>query len=264
MRAYIIRRLLLLIPTLFFLTILVFLALRFIPGDVIDAMIGISGGYFGGDFDTREALIRALGLDVPLHVQYVRWVGGMVLHGTLGTSLYGSAFTIEEQILGRLPVTIELGLLAIAIGLVIALPVGIYSAIRRNTAADYAGRTVAIVGLATPNFWLGVMVTVFPAIWWNWTPPVRMIALSDDLLGNLGVFIIPSHSGHLLRRRHHAAAQARLRAHRLVRLRERVVVLRHAIIGTLTGLQPGLSHARRRRHGRTSAGAARWMLTGDW
>ena len=177
MRAYIIRRLLLLIPTLFFLTILVFLALRFIPGDVIDAMIGIGGGYFGGDHDTREALMRALGLDVPLHLQYVRWVGGMVLHGTLGSSLYGDALTIEEQILRRLPVT---------------LPVGIYSAIRRNTAADYAGRTVAIVGLATPNFWLGVMVTVFPAIWWNWTPPVRMIALSDDLLGNLCVFIIPS------------------------------------------------------------------------
>ena len=139
MRAYIIRRLLLLIPTLFFLTILVFLALRFIPGDVIDAMIGIGGGYFGGDHDTREALMRALGLDVPLHVQYVRWVGGMVLHGTLGSSLYGDALTIEEQILRRLPVTLELGLLAIVIGLVIALPVGIYSAIRRNTAADYAG-----------------------------------------------------------------------------------------------------------------------------
>ena len=155
MRAYIIRRLLLLIPTLFFLTILVFLALRFIPGDVIDAMIGIGGGYFGGDHDTREALMRALGLDVPLHVQYVRWVGGMVLHGTLGSSLYGDALTIEEQILRRLPVTLELGLLAIAIGLVIALPVGIYSAIRRNTAADYAGRTVAIVGLATPQLLAG-------------------------------------------------------------------------------------------------------------
>ena len=90
MRAYIIRRLLLLIPTLFFLT--------------IDAMIGIGGGYFGGDFDTREALIRALGLDAPLYVQYVRWVGGIVLHGTLGTSLYGSAFTIEEQILRRLAI----------------------------------------------------------------------------------------------------------------------------------------------------------------
>ena len=67
-------------------------------------LIGIGGGYFGGDFDTREALIRALGLDAPLHVQYVRWVGGIVLHGTLGTSLYGSAFTIEEQILRRLAI----------------------------------------------------------------------------------------------------------------------------------------------------------------
>ena len=93
MRAYIIRRLLLLIPTLFFLT--------------IDAIDRDRRRLFRGrlrDFDTREALIRALGLDAPLHVQYVRWVDGIVLHGTLGTSLYGSAFTIEEQILRRLAI----------------------------------------------------------------------------------------------------------------------------------------------------------------
>jgi peptide/nickel transport system permease protein len=146
-----------------------------------------------------------------------------------------------------------LGLLAIAIGLVIALPVGIYSAIRRNTAADYAGRTVAIVGLATPNFWLGVMVTVFPAIWWNWTPPVRMIALSDDLLGNLGVFIIPS----LILGTYFAAATMRMTRTMMLEvlrqdyirtawskgLRERIVVTRHAIknafipVVTLVGLQ---------------------------
>ena len=74
---------------------------------------------------------------------------------------------VDELIIGRLPVTIELGVLAIVIGLLIALPVGIYSAIRQDTAADYAGRTVAIIGLATPNFWLGMMVMIFPAIWWK-------------------------------------------------------------------------------------------------
>ncbi len=172
MRAYIIRRLLLMIPTLLLVSILVFLLIRFIPGDVIDAMFTTSG--YQGGVESRAALERALGLDVPTHVQYARWIGDMVLHGTLGKSLLGSAITVEEQILRRLPVTIELGLLAIAIGLVIALPVGIYSAIRRNTLADYAGRSLAIVGLATPNFWLGLLVIVFPAIWWNWT------ADSDD------------------------------------------------------------------------------------
>ena len=144
MRAYIIRRLLLMIPTLLLVSILVFSLIRFIPGDVIDAMM-TSSSYQGG-LESRAALERALGLDVPAHVQYARWIGNMVLHGTLGKSLLGSASTIEDQILRRLPVTLELGLLAIAIGLVIALPVGIYSAIRQNPLADYAGRSLAIIG----------------------------------------------------------------------------------------------------------------------
>ena len=128
MRAYIIRRLLLIIPTLFILTILVFLSVRFIPGDVIDVMVGDLAYMGAGDID-REALERKLGLDVPVYVQYGRWVGGILLHGTLGDSLLGG-FTIEEQILARLPVTLELGVLALVIGFLIALPVGIYSAIR--------------------------------------------------------------------------------------------------------------------------------------
>ena len=78
---------------------------------------------------------------------------------------------MEEKILGRLPVTIQLGVMAIVIGLVIALPVGVYSAIRQDSAADYLGRSVAVIGLATPNFWLGIMVMIYPAIWWGWTPP---------------------------------------------------------------------------------------------
>ena len=94
--------------------------------------------------------------------------------------------------LGRLPVTVELGLLAILIGLVIALPVGIYSAVRQYTVADYVGRSVAIMGLATPNFWLGTMVMIYPAIWWAWSPRMELIPLAQDPLGNLGMFLIPS------------------------------------------------------------------------
>jgi peptide/nickel transport system permease protein len=83
-------------------------------------------------------------------------------------------------------------LLAILIGLVIALPVGIYSAIRQDTAVNYLGRSIAIIGLATPNFWLGIMVMVYPAIWWGWAPPMELVSFTEDPLGNLGVFIIPS------------------------------------------------------------------------
>ena len=251
MRAYIIRRLLLIIPTLFLLTILVFLSVRFLPGDVIDAMLGRMEYDQPGTID-REALERMLGLDVPGYVQYVRWLGRIFLHGSLGESLMGRG-AVEEQIIDRLPVTVELGLLAIVIGLVIALPVGIYSAIRQDTAADHAGRSVAIIGLATPNFWLGIMVMIYPAIWWGWSPRLELIPFSEDPLENLGMFLIPS----LILGTASAASIMRLTRTMMLEvlrqdyirtawskgLRERVVIIRHTIknalipVVTLIGLQ---------------------------
>ena len=81
---------------------------------------------------------------------------------------------------------------AVVIGLLIAVPVGVYSAMRQDTVGDYAGRTIAVIGLATPNFWLGVMVMLYPVIWWGWSPPVELIRFRDDPLGNLGMFLVPS------------------------------------------------------------------------
>ena len=253
MRAYIIRRLLLVIPTLFLLTILVFLSVRFIPGDVIDVMVSrMVEAEGGGGLIDREALERLLGLDVPVHVQYGRWIGVIVRQGTLGESLWGGG-AVEEKIIGSLPVTIELGFLAIVIGLVIALPVGIYSAIRQDTVADYLGRSAAIIGLATPNFWLGIMVMLYPAIWWNWSPPMEYIPFSEDPLGNLGVFIIPS----LILGTAASATTMRMTRTMMLEvlrqdyirtawskgLKERVVIIRHAIknasipVVTLIGMQ---------------------------
>ena len=189
MRAYIIRRLLLVIPTLFGLSILVFLSVRFLPGDAIDAMLS-KAGWIGEEVD-RAALEKMLGLDLPAYVQYGRWLGGIVLHGTLGESLW-TGQPIESKIVGRLPVTLELGVMAILIGLLIAVPVGVYSAIRQDTVGDYAGRTIAVIGLATPNFWLGVMVMLYPVLWWGWSPPIELIRFSDDPLGNLGMFLVPA------------------------------------------------------------------------
>ncbi len=264
MRAYIIRRLLLIIPTLFILTILIFLSVRFIPGDVIDSMVDLEQSAMVGI--DREALLRMLGLDVPVYVQYGRWIGVLptpdfvtgkshfkgLLQGSLGESLM-SPFTIEERILGRLPVTIELGLLATVIGLLIALPVGIYSAVRQDTAADYLGRSVAIIGLATPNFWLALMVIIFPSIWWGWSPSMELIPFVEDPLGNLGMFIIPS----LILGTASAAVTMRMTRTMMLEvlrqdyirtawskaLKERVVIIRHAIknalipVVTLVGLQ---------------------------
>ena len=268
MSAYIIRRLLLIIPTLFILSILVFLSVRFIPGDVIDVMVAEMEGWHaaGADID-RESLERILGLDVPVYVQYGRWIGVLptpdwitkeshfngILQGTLGESLIGGQLPIEEQIIAKLPVTIELGVMAIVIGLVIALPVGIYSAIRQDTAADYVGRTAAVVGLATPNFWLAIMVTLYPAIWWGWSPSVEYIPLVEDPLGNLGMFIIPS----VILGTAMSAATMRVTRTMMLEvlrqdyirtawskgLKERVVIVRHAVknalipVVTLIGLQ---------------------------
>ena len=265
MRAYIIRRLLLIIPTLFMLSILVFLSVRFIPGDVVDVIQGRMEYTVGVSLD-RAAVERRLGLDVPVHVQYGRWIGVLptpdwvtgeshfkgLLQGSLGESLLGRG-AVEEKILDRLPVTIELGFLAIVIGLVIALPVGIYSAIRQDTAADYAGRSAAIIGLATPNFWLGIMVMIYPAIWWGWAPPMELIPFTEEPLGNLWVFLIPS----LILGTASSAATMRMTRTMMLEvlrqdyirtawakgLKERVVIMRHAVknalipVVTLIGLQ---------------------------
>ena len=265
MRVYIIRRLLLIIPTLFILTILVFLLVRFIPGDVIDKMLGDKQWAWFGKED-RAAMERMLGLDVPVHVQYGRWIGVLptpdwvtgeshfkgLLQGTLGESLFGGS-SVEDQILERLPVTIELGVMALLIGQLIALPVGIYSAIRQDTAADYVGRSAAILGMATPNFWLGIMVMIFPAIWWGWAPSMVLIPFTEDPLGNLGTLIIPS----LILGTALSASTMRMTRTMMLEvlrqdyirtawskgLKERVVVMRHVIknalipIVTLVGMQ---------------------------
>ena len=250
MRAYVIRRILLAIPTLFILTIIVFLSVRFIPGDIVDVMIRRL--MFLGQTVDREAVEAMLGLDVPVYVQYGRWMEGIFLHGTLGQSLMAS-WTVEERIIGRLPVTIELGVMAILIGLVISLPVGIYSAIRQDTAVDYAGRSIAVIGMATPNFWLAIMVMTYPAIWWGWSPPLELIPFTEDPLGNLWMFFIPS----LILGTAGAASTMRLTRTMMLEvlrqdyirtawskgLKERVVITRHAIknalipVVTLIGLE---------------------------
>ena len=251
MRAYVIRRVLLVIPTLFLVSALVFLSVRFIPGDIVDVMSARMEYVGSGDIN-RELLRERLGLDRPVYVQYARWVSDILLRGTLGESLYGG-FRVEKRLAGRLGITIELGLVAVITGLFIALPVGIYAAIRQYTAADYVGRSFAILGLATPNFWIGLMVMIYPAIWWGWTPPMMHVRFTAEPWENLRMFLIPS----LILGTYLAASTMRMTRTMMLEvlrqdyvrtawakgLRERRVVLRHAVknalipVVTLVGLQ---------------------------
>lgn len=189
MQAYIVRRVLALIPTLFFASLIVFVTVRMIPGDVIDLMLSqndIAASKMG-----REQLEKALGLDQPMWVQYGRWVGAILFHGDFGRSLWQNT-PVSEQLLQRLPVTFELGLMALIVGLSVAIPIGVYSAVRQDTPGDYVARSFSILMLAVPSFWLGTMVMVFPSIWWGWSPPIHFVSFSKDPLANLSQMIIPS------------------------------------------------------------------------
>lgn len=188
MRAYALRRIALIFPTLLILTMLVFLTVRLIPGDIVDAFeLSIEDTT---DLD-REAIEAMLGLDQPIYVQYAKWMGDL-FQGSLGNSMWGDVSSIERRILEKIPVTVELGVMAIGVGLLLAIPIGVYSAMRQDTAADYGGRTLAIVGMATPNFWLGMMVMLYPAIWWGWSPPLEYIPITEAPVYNIRMLIIPS------------------------------------------------------------------------
>ncbi len=185
MHLYLARRLLLVIPTLLGVTIVVFLMVRLLPGDAV-SMLQQDYAY-ARDADELRA---RLGLDLPVHVQYFAWLGGL-LHGNLGTSLRSNE-PVTIELSNRMPVTTELGLMAMAIGLLIAVPVGVISAVRQDSRTDYVARGVAIGMLAIPGFWLGTLVITLPSIWWQWTPPLRYTKLWEDPGKNLGQMIIPA------------------------------------------------------------------------
>ena len=252
MGAYILRRLLALIPTLILASIIVFVTIRMIPGDVIDLML--SQNDIGADKLSRDQLIKALGLDRSMPEQYFRWIAAVV-QGDLGNSLW-RATPVLDEVLDRLPVTFELGLMALIIGLLIALPVGVYSAMRQDTATDLAARSGAILLLAVPNFWMGTMVVVFPSIWWGWSPEVNYVKFTDDPWQNMKQMIVPalvlgtSLSAVTMRMTRtmmlEVLRQDYIRTAWAKGLGERLVIVRHALrnamipVVTLIGLQAPL------------------------
>ena len=246
MRQYVMKRLLLVIPTLFFITLIVFALTRLIPGDVVELMFQEQG--YAKDLAAMRAL---LGLDRPLHLQYLSWLG-KVLRGDFGTSLWTKNPVIEE-IVYRLPVTLELGILAMVFAISMAIPIGVLAAIRHDTLQDYAARSFAIGGLSIPNFWLATITIVLPAYYFGWTPPIQYIKFAEAPWGHLGQFLLPAFilglaSGASVMRLTRAMMLEVLRQD-YVRtalskgLRERVVVLKHALrnaiipVITILGIQ---------------------------
>ncbi len=248
MRSYILRRLLMLIPTVFLVSILVFFLVDLMPGDGVDAMLAQGG--VDMEFD-REALEALLGLDAPKIVQYGRWLGVApqkdgefrgVLQGDFGVS-WRERIPVIKLLSLKFPVTLELGILALLIAESIALPIGILSALRQDKWPDYVARSIAILSISLPSFWVGTMVIVIPSIMWGYMPPIMLIRFFDDPIGNLKMFLVAagvlglSMTGMTMRMTRtmmlEVLRQDYIRTAWSKGLREKVITIRHALKNAL-------------------------------
>ncbi|NVM27147.1 MAG: ABC transporter permease [Desulfobacterales bacterium] len=247
MRNYIIRRLLMFIPTLLLVTLIVFGLVHLAPGNVIDAMLAQPGAE---ELD-RPALEKALGLDEPFFVRYGRWMGFVpqadgsfsgIFQGDLADSWWYNTPVID-LVAKALPVTLELGLMGLIIAQLIALPIGIYSALRQDKWGDYIARSFAILLISVPGFWVGTMVIVLPAVWWDYMPSIMLIQFTDNPIGNLKMFIVPAivmgmaMGGMTMRMTRtmmlEVLRQDYIRTAWAKGLRERAVIIRHALKNAL-------------------------------
>jgi peptide/nickel transport system permease protein len=187
MGRYFVVRLYSMALTLLGLTVLVFLMLHLIPGTVVEQMIGADAMV---SQQMVDQLKRFFGLDQPWHVQYARWLG-QLLRGDLGTS-WRTGKPVLSLILERLPVTIELTLLAVALSLVLGVSAGVLSAVRRDRPADHATRIATLLGLSVPVFWQGTMLILFFSLYLRWMPPVMWVDLVTDPRRNLTIMILPA------------------------------------------------------------------------
>ncbi len=232
MREYIARRMLLFAPTLLLISAIVFSLIRLLPGDVVTLMV--EDYSYAANLDEMR---HRLGLDRPIYEQYLSWVGNL-LRGDFGESLWTRERAADE-LRRRLPVSVELGLLAITISTILGVSVGVFSAIRQDTISDYIARTITIAFLAIPGFWIATLVIVFPSIWWRWTPPLEFVPFTQDPLRNLSQFILPA----LIMGTNMSATVMRMTRAMMLEvlrqdyirtawakgLRERVVIYRHAL-----------------------------------
>jgi peptide/nickel transport system permease protein len=234
---YLLKRLAAIVPTIFFVTIIIFGLQQLLPGDPAVILAGENQ-----DPNVIAYLQKKMHLDEPLPIRYAYWISG-VFHGDLGESL-----RIQQPVLDlikeKLPVTLELAGLAMLIALVIGIPAGIVSAVGKDTACDYIANVVALWGLSTPNFWLGILMILLFSVSLGWLPASGYVSPFEDLKGNLAAMIMPAFvlgnaiAAVLMRHTRSAMLQVLnadyVRTARAKGLGERTVVLKHALRNALT------------------------------
>lgn len=250
MGGYILKRLALAIPVLIGITVVVFLLVRLIPGDVIDLMLGTEGSLRP---EVRDQLRQTLGLDRPLYVQYFTWLGD-ILRGDLGVSLR-TGQPIVENLAGKLPITLELAVLSVLLSLVLAIPLGIISALRRNSIIDFIVRIMGTIGLSLPSFWLATMLILIASVYFRWGAPLVYVSPFDDLNKNMQQMLLPSLAlaaglmAVVMRMTRSSMlevlSQEYIRTARAKGLREQLIIYRHALrnalmpVLTVVGVQTG-------------------------
>ncbi|AXC49973.1 ABC transporter permease [Paracoccus suum] len=231
------RRLLVAIPTVLLITVLVFALQKMLPGDPVLALAGEDR-----DPATIAAIRDRLGLNDPLPVQYFRWLGNAVT-GDLGVSLR-TGEPVSKIIAQKLPVTLQLGTMALLIALMIGIPAGILSATRKGTAVDYGANLLALGGMSIPNFWLGIMLIMLVSVRWKLLPASGYVPLFTDPLQSLKTMIMPAFvlgtalAATLMRHTRSAMlgvlGSDYIRTARAKGVRERTVILKHAFRNALT------------------------------
>lgn len=251
MLSFIARRLVIVVlPTLLGISILVFGAMHLIPGSFVDVAIGLGPDVSA---EQREAIAASYGLDAPLPVQYLRWLGN-VLQGDFGDSLRTGEPVVGE-IANRLPATLELALLATVVSLLIAIPAGIVAAVCRGGPLDVVMRVVGLLGLSIPNFLIGTLLVLFISTQWPVLPTTGFVPLGEDVLGNLKSLTLPAIAlgallaASVMRMTRSAVLEELGKEYLMVArakgLSNRIVVMRHAVrnalvpVITVVGIQTG-------------------------
>lgn len=188
MAKYVLKRVLLLIPTMLLVCIIVFILMRMVPSSAVDMVV--YQYQKNGESITYEEAERRLGLDKPAIEQFVNWMGGLV-QGDLGDSLFKTK-PVAETIRDQMPISIELGVLTLILTSLISIPLGLYCASHQGSLADNVIRVVSVALMSFPIFWIGTLVLVYPAIWWGYTVPLKYTSFFADPIVNMRMFLVPA------------------------------------------------------------------------